>query len=220
MTESGDQASERESDSELHSHDRDYGHAGEVDRAHEDAVHTESQTVQLDVPEMDCPSCAQKVTNSVGSLDGIKSIGTRPMSGTLTVHYDPDRTTPEAVTERVEAAGYTVEMPDAECSESLSIPEMDCPSCANKVGNALDGVEGLVEYDLQPTAGTADVTYDPETTDSSAVVDAVEGAGYDVQEMDTEDGEDPTDDRSGVWTSARGIKTWISGVFLGRSCVD
>ena len=218
MTESSERASESESGSgpggHAHEHD-DHDHAGDVDHAHEDTTHAESQTVQLDVPEMDCPSCAQKVGNSVEKLDGIESIDTRPTSGTLTVHYDPERTASEAVSDRVEAAGYTVEMPDAERSESLSIPEMDCSSCANKVGNALDGVDGLVEYDLQPTAGTADVTYDPETTDSSAVVEAVEGAGYDVQDTDTEEGEDPTDDRSSVWTSARGIKTWISGAFLG-----
>ena len=95
----------------------------------------------------------------------------------------------------------------------LDVPEMDCPSCANKVGNALDDVDGLVECDLQPTTGTANVTYASETTDSSAVVGAIEGAGYDVTKTETD--EDPTDDRSSIWTSTRGIKTWISGAFLG-----
>ncbi|WP_435079480.1 heavy metal translocating P-type ATPase [Halococcus sp. AFM35] len=199
-----------------HDHDHDHSYPGESDHVHEDTTHVETQTVQLDVPEMDCPSCAQKVTNSVDRLDGIDSIDTRPTSGVLTVHYDSEHTTSDAVRDRVEAAGYTVKMPDAEHSESLSIPEMDCPSCANKVGNALDDVDGLVEYDLQPTTGTADVTYDSETTDSSAVVGAIEGAGYDVAntEADGTD-EDATDDRSSIWTSTRGIKTWISGAFLG-----
>ena len=59
MTESSERASERESDSESHSHDHE--HTGSVDHAHKDTTHAESQTVQLDVPEMDCPSCAQKV---------------------------------------------------------------------------------------------------------------------------------------------------------------
>ena len=199
-----------------HDHDHDHSYPGESDHVHEDTTHVETQTVQLDVPEMDCPSCAQKVTNSVDRLDGIDGIDTRPTSGMLTVHYDSEHTTSDAVQDRVEAAGYTVKTPDAEHSESLSIPEMDCPSCANKVGNALDDVDGLVEYDLQPTTGTADVTYDSETTDSSAVVEAIEGAGYDVADTEADGAdEDATDDRSSIWTSTRGIKTWISGAFLG-----
>jgi Cd2+/Zn2+-exporting ATPase len=199
-----------------HDHDHDHSYPGESDHVHEDTTHVETQTVQLDVPEMDCPSCAQKVTNSVDRLDGIDGIDTRPTSGMLTVHYDSEHTTSDAVRDRVEAAGYTVKTPDAEHSESLSIPEMDCPSCANKVGNALDDVDGLVEYDLQPTTGTADVTYDPETTDSSAVVESIEGAGYDVADTEADGAdEDATNDRSSIWTSTRGIKTWISGAFLG-----
>jgi Cd2+/Zn2+-exporting ATPase len=186
---------------------------GGSDHDHEDTTHAESQTVQLDVPDMDCPSCAQKVTNSVDQLDGIDGIDTRPTSGMLTVHYDSEHTTSDEIRNRVEAAGYIVETPDAKHSVSLSIPEMDCPSCANKVGNALDDVDGLVEYDLQPTTGTADVTYDSEMTDSSVIVGAIEGAGYDVGKTETD--KDSTDDRSSIWTSTRGIKTWISGAFLG-----
>ena len=227
MTESSESGSESESDFEPDSHDHDHGnnhshnhnpdhehdHVEKTDHAHEDVTNVEGQTIQLDVPEMDCPSCAQKVTNSVTKFDGTEDIDAQPMSGTLTVRYDPERTTAEAVTDRVKAAGYSVEIPDRRRSEALSIPEMDCPSCANKVGNALDGVDGLVEYDLQPTAGMANVTYDPETADLSAVIEAIEEAGYDVVETETD--EDATDERSSVWTSTRGIKTWISGVFLG-----
>ena len=195
-----------------HDHNHDHDHGGD-EHIHEDMSHVDGQTVQLDVPEMDCPSCATKVTKSVKKLDNIKNIDSRPTSGRLSVTYDPEGIDAEAVMGRVEAAGYTVEIPDAKRSESLSIPEMDCPSCANKVGNALDGVDGLVEYDLQPTTGTATVSYDPEATNHSAIAGAVEGTGYEVEATDTDDESD--DDRSSVWTSSRGIKTWISGAFLG-----
>ena len=193
----------------------DHTRSKEGNHGHDDSIHAETQTVQLDIPEMDCPSCAQKVTNSVAKLGGAEDIDAQPMSGTLTVHYDPEQTGPEPVIERVEAAGYTVETPDAECSESLTIPEMDCPSCASKVGNALDETGGIVEYDLQPTTGTADVTYDSTVTDRSAIVETIEGAGYDVDETGTETDKEITDDRSSVWRSTRAIKTWVSGVFLG-----
>ena len=210
-----DTESEHSHDDHDHGHDdHDHDHNHDHDHDHENTTQAGGQTVQLDVPGMDCPSCANKVTNSIEKEDGIEGIDTRPTSGTLSAHYDPDRTDPEAITDRVEAAGYTVEQPDAERTETLSVPEMDCPSCANKVGNALDGVNGITEYDLQPTAGKAVVTYDSETGDRSAVVSAIEDAGYEV--MSTEDdSDDASGDRSSVWGSRRAIKTWISAAFLG-----
>lgn len=138
------------SDTSRGDHDHDHGrdihdhnHAEKADHTDEATTHGDSLTVQLDVPEMDCHSCASKVTASVEKLDGIRGIDTQPTSGTLSAHYDPERTDPSAITDRVEAAGYTIEQPDAERRETFEIPEMDCPSCANKVGNALEGVSGI-----------------------------------------------------------------------------
>jgi Cd2+/Zn2+-exporting ATPase len=206
------------SDSSPKSFNGDHDHAGKADHTDEATDRAEGRTVELSVPEMDCPSCATKVTNSVEKLDGIEGIDTRPTSGTLSAQYDADRTDPEAITERVEAAGYAVEQPDTERTETLSVPEMDCPSCANKVGNALDGVSAITDYDLRPTAGKVVVTYDLENGDRSAIVEAIEDAGYEVTDTDGDDtsgASEASDERSSVWGSPRAIKTWISAVFLG-----
>jgi Cd2+/Zn2+-exporting ATPase len=206
------------SDSSPKSFNGDHDHAGKADHTDEATDRAEGRTVELSVPEMDCPSCATKVTNSVEKLDGIEGIDTRPTSGTLSTHYDVDRTDPEAITERVEAAGYAVEQPDTERTETLSVPEMDRPSCANKVGNALDGVSAITDYDLRPTAGKVVVTYDLENGDRSAIVEAIEDAGYEVTDTDGDDtsgASEASDERSSVWGSPRAIKTWISAVFLG-----
>ena len=206
------------SDSPPKSFNGDHDHAAKADHTDGATDRVEGRTVELSVPEMDCPSCATKVTNSVEKLDGIEGIDTRPTSGTLSTHYDVDRTDPEAITERVEAAGYAVEQPDTERTETLSVPEMDCPSCANKVGNALDGVSAITDYDLRPTAGKVVVTYDLENGDRSAIVEAIEDAGYEVTDTDGDDtsgASEASDERSSVWGSSRVIKTWISAVFLG-----
>jgi len=47
-------------------------------------------TVSLAVPEMDCPSCAGKVDNAIGRLDGVTNAALNPTAGTATVTYDPD----------------------------------------------------------------------------------------------------------------------------------
>lgn len=171
------------------------------------------ESASFDIPEMDCPSCAEKVTKSVEKLDGIEKTEARPTSGMFNTQYDPARTDSEAIADRIEAAGYTIKTPETERVDTFEIPEMDCPSCAGKVGNALDAVRGIVEYDLQPTTGTATVTYDSEITGRSDVITAVEGAGYEVANAEAEADGDHTDDRS-IWWSSRAIKTWISGAFL------
>jgi Cd2+/Zn2+-exporting ATPase len=99
--------------------------------------------------------------------------------------------------------------------ESLSVPEMDCPSCAGKVEHALEQVPGVTAYDLQPTTGTVSVTYDADVTTHDAVVRAIENAGYGVEDVDTADG--PARRGTSVWHSRRAKLTAVSGVlaFLG-----
>jgi Cd2+/Zn2+-exporting ATPase len=169
----------------------------------------EGTVLRLSVPEMDCPSCAGKVESSVSRLDGVTAIDPRPATGTLLVTYDPERVGGDAVRERVRAAGYEVA---AGVEDTLSVPEMDCPSCAGKVESALSRLDGVVEFDTRPATGSVAVTYDPERTSREAVVAAVESAGYTVEDADG-DGET---DRSphDVWLSRRGLKTWTGAVLL------
>jgi len=172
------------------------------------------KSTSFDIPEMDCPSCAEKVTKSVEKLDGIEKTDPRPTAGIFNAQYDPASTDSEAIADRIKAAGYAIETPETERADTFEVPEMDCPSCANKVGNALDSVSGIADYDLQPTTGSATVVYDSEITGRSSVIAAVEGAGYEVANTEPEGDEDRTDDHSSIWWSSRAIKTWISGAFL------
>jgi Cd2+/Zn2+-exporting ATPase len=104
----------------------------------------------------------------------------------------------------------------AQLTVRLSVPEMDCPSCAGKVEHALDGVGGVVDVDTQPTTGRTVVTYDTDVTDEAALVTAVQSAGYEVTGWSGEgDGEDGAPESpSSVWTSTRALKTWASAVLV------
>jgi len=178
---------------------------------------TGGHTVQLSVPEMDCPSCAGKVENSVRKLTGIEAIDPQVTTGTLTVSYDAGQTSSEEIEDRIEKAGYHVETEDTESTVTVSVPEMDCPSCAGKIENALDSA-GVQQYDTQPTTGTVVVSYDSTSLTVDDVVDAIERAGYEVTETsgdaDATGDSTATDERESVWTSSRAIKTWISGGFV------
>ena len=105
----------------------------------------------------------------------------------------------------------------------LSVPEMDCASCAGKVEAGLDGVAGVESYETMPTTGRAVVTYDPDATTEAAVVAGVEGAGYEVVDGESDDHGEGThghdDANEGVWRSARALKTGASAVALAVGLV-
>jgi len=117
-------------------------------------------------------------------------------------------------------SGVTGEGRPQELKASLVVPEMDCPSCAGKVDKSLGRVDGVVDATLQPTTGRAAVTYDPDRVSEADVIDAIEGAGYEVQTTDA--GADTGDDEPAdgvappaeVWTSPRAMRTWAGAVLV------
>jgi len=99
----------------------------------------------------------------------------------------------------------------------LSVPEMDCPSCAGKVEKSLGRVDGLGEVDTRPTTGVVSVSYDTGQVTRDDVVAAIEGAGYAVAggAGDTGAGRDvDVAPPAEVWTSSRALKTWVGAALL------
>ena len=96
-------------------------------------------------------------------------------------------------------------------SLSLSVPEMDCPSCASKVEGSVADVPGVAAVNPNPTAGRLSVEYDAGSTEAADVVAAVERAGYEVVSGGPREAED---DPQSVWRSPRALKTGAASVFF------
>jgi Cd2+/Zn2+-exporting ATPase len=213
MTASGG-SDEREDDppddghSHDHDHDHDHDHVHESGRANR-SPSTDGAVGQFSVPEMDCPSCAGKVETSVRKLDGVTEIDPEVTTGTLTVGYDSGTTTRSAIVERIEKAGYAVE--DDGNTTTFTVPEMDCPSCAGKVENAIDRVDGIRSRETRPTNGTVVVTFDADLTTEAAISEAIEAAGYEVTDASTDGSGADVDTGGDIWTSTRALKTWAAG---------
>ncbi|MFB6296394.1 MAG: heavy metal translocating P-type ATPase [Halobacteriales archaeon] len=111
---------------------------------------------------------------------------------------------------------------ESEETVRLSAPEMDCPSCAGAVGEALDGLPGVSSWDTHPATGRVVVTYDPGVVSRADVVAAVEDAGYAVANHgDSTDDEGPSAESEAesiaggsVWRSRRAATTAVGGVVL------
>ncbi|WP_435360686.1 heavy metal translocating P-type ATPase [Haloarchaeobius sp. DFWS5] len=107
-----------------------------------------------------------------------------------------------------EATSGSQSVEDAAETIRLDVPDMDCPSCAGKVESAVSQVAGVASIDPRPTTGTLVVGYDPDQTDRDAIAAAVESAGYDVVD-------DEAEAEDAIWRSPRGVKTILSGAFVG-----
>jgi Cd2+/Zn2+-exporting ATPase len=124
------------------------------------------------------------------------------------------------MTEEVDAAERENDGEQArELSIRLAVPEMDCPSCAQKVDKSLQRVDGITDTTLQPTTGTATVTYDSDRAAKADVIAAIEGAGYEVVGDESGSDEESAGEMdiappSEIWTSSRAIKTWIGAGFV------
>ncbi len=88
----------------------------------------------------------------------------------------------------------------------LSVPDMDCPSCADKVEGSVRRLDGIERVDPQAATGRLTVQYDATRTDAAAVRERVERAGYDVE------GDTGETDANGVWTGPRALRTWAGAL--------
>lgn len=219
MTESADDGADLPHCGQDHDHSQAHPH-DDVDASSSSTDSTET-TVTLDVPDMDCPSCAGKVENSVRKLDGIEDFEPQITTGVLSVTYDSDRVSANDVVQRVEAAGYSVKAHNQSRTATFAVPDMDCPSCAGKVENSVQKLDGVESYKTQPTIGQVTVTYDDRDVTPGAIEQAIENAGYPVEASSTEDSENnstldtASSDETSVWQSRRATKTALSGVLLG-----
>lgn len=62
----------------------------------------------LAVDGMDCGGCEQAVERALGRLEGVVETRADHASARVEVRFDADKTGPEALVERVKAAGYEV----------------------------------------------------------------------------------------------------------------
>jgi ATPase, P-type (transporting), HAD superfamily, subfamily IC/heavy metal translocating P-type ATPase len=95
----------------------------------------------------------------------------------------------------------------------LSVPSMDCASCATTVEAAITRAAPTAEPEARPASGTVRVRYDPLAADRSAIRAAVEAAGYPVTD-ETTTGTMLAAGRQEIWRSRRAVLTAVAAVGL------
>ena len=68
-------------------------------------MNTHHETI-LDVAGMSCSSCARRISNALGSLDGVAAVEVRLKDGQVHVRHDPTKTSVDALVATLDKAGY------------------------------------------------------------------------------------------------------------------
>lgn len=108
-----------------------------------------SASCELNVGGMDCPSCADDIKRSLGTLDGVHDVHVDVMGGKVSVRYAEDKLARGDFAGAIRRIGYKVE--DGESRRaSFTVEGMDCAEevrlIEDKLGK-LPGVTGL-SFDL------------------------------------------------------------------------
>lgn len=67
-------------------------------------------------------------------------------------------------------------------NRTLEVRGMDCPACANRLGTALDRLDGVVRAKADHGAGRVDVRFDPDRVSEDRIRERIRSAGFDAPE--------------------------------------
>ncbi len=148
------------------------------------------ERANLSITKMHCANCAFTVERSLKKVDGIADASVNFATEQASVAFDPGMLKPADLVKRVEDAGYGVVTAKVE----LPITGMTCANCAATIERTLNRkVPGVVEASANFATERVMVEYIPGVTSVSAMIRAIEEAGYGVVKA-AADAEKPLED--------------------------
>jgi copper ion binding protein len=63
---------------------------------------------------------------------------------------------------------------------TLNVPDISCGHCKSSIEGAVSELDGVDKVEVTIDARTVDVAFDDSTVNQAAIVDAIEGVGYEV----------------------------------------
>jgi P-type Cu+ transporter len=136
--------------------------------------------LQIGVQGMTCAACVAQVEQGLKRVEGVQSASVNLATENATISYDPDKTTPQALLDKVVETGYT---PLTDTIE-LGVTEMTCAACVQRVEKALKKVPGVLGASVNLATERASVTYLPATTGLAQLKRAVRESGYGILEVE------------------------------------
>lgn len=162
---------------------------------------------------MTCASCAQTVEKAITKVSGIKTVGVNFATNEAIVEYDQSKENDLAVTEAVQATGYTL-VDLSLMSGEFKVIGMGSDHCAGVVQKALESFSGVSDIKTSYANGSATFSYDPAQVKLSQLKKAVDDAGYEAVVI--ESGDNAYEKEKAAKEHEVDVlkkKTWVAGIF-------
>jgi Cu+-exporting ATPase len=142
-------------------------------------------TRKLDVPVtgMTCANCAMTIERNLKRKTGVRDAAVNFANEHAVVEYDPAEVSFTDLVVTMEDIGYGV----TTARIDLPIAGMTCANCAMTIERSLKRLDGVVDATANFANEKATVTYVPGVVSRADLVQAVEGAGYEVIEVEGEE---------------------------------
>ncbi|MCK5547857.1 MAG: HAD-IC family P-type ATPase, partial [Thermoplasmata archaeon] len=135
---------------------------------------------------MTCASCAMNIEMALNDLDGVSKAAVNLATEKVAVEYDPEKVGIDELEKAVIDAGYKV----LKDNVILKVGGMTCAMCVKTIEDALKGLDGVIDVNVNLSSEKAYVTYNPEITNVSDMKRAIEESGYQFLGIEGEETED------------------------------
>ena len=166
----------------------------------------------FDIEGMTCASCAQVVEKATSKLSGVSKASVNLATEKLTVEFDKNKTSEQAIQKAVADAGYKAVVKVTH--KTFVIDGMTCASCAQVVEKVVNKLPGVVTASVNLATEKMFVDFDPSTLNVSDITKAVADAGYSAtEEFDAADTVDKDREKKQQHIKEMWRRFWLSAVF-------
>ena len=169
-----------------------------------------NQHLTFPVKGMTCASCASRIEKKVGELDGVDQAGVNFAAESVTVDFDPDRTSSDSIIQAIEKIGFNVPT----MKRVFPVEGMTCASCVSRVEKKLRSLEGVTDAQVNLASERATVEYLESRLGMKDFQGALEQIGYHVPQAEIENlsNRDLEEERNRQETRRLTLKLVFSGL--------
>jgi Cu+-exporting ATPase len=140
----------------------------------------EIQEITIPIEGISCSSCVANNEKALENVDGVVDASVNIATEKATVKYDASVASPADLVAAIMRGGYKVPIEKV----ILPIGGMTCASCVERVEKALAAVPGVLSSSVNLATERATAHYLVGAVQRADLVAAVEGAGYEVLQLD------------------------------------
>lgn len=137
---------------------------------------SEKRHATIGITGMTCAACSTRVEKVLNKMEGVDA-QVNLTTEKATIDYNPEQTTIDDITKKIENVGYGVLMEKTE----LDVFGMTCAACSSRIEKVLNKQAGVKQATVNLTTETASIEYNPGLTDTKAIIEKIKNVGYDAK---------------------------------------